>query len=74
MRGIATCTALSAGTLFNVDGVVRGSLHPARVGGVLKDSDGVTKAMFSKPVGVTDAISAELVAIKEALKIFVSSK
>ncbi|WRX22059.1 Ribonuclease H domain - like 10 [Theobroma cacao] len=59
---------------FNVDGAARGSLCLAEIGGVLRDSDSAIKVMFSKAVGVTDANTAEVVVIKEALKIFVSSK
>lgn len=34
---------------FNVDGAIRGSPRPAGIGGVRWNSDGIIRAMFSKP-------------------------
>ena len=58
---------------FNVDGSARGKPGPAGIGGVLRDCSGVVKAVFSKAIGVTDSNVAELLAVREALRIFTDS-
>lgn len=64
----------SAGEMkFNVDRVARGKLGPANIGGVLCNSDGVVLIMFFKYVGCMESKEAKVVAILEALQIFVST-
>ena len=59
---------------FNVDGSARGKPGPAGIGGVLRDCMAATKVVFSKAIGVADSNVAELLAIREALRIFAASK
>ncbi|EOY33142.1 Uncharacterized protein TCM_041125 [Theobroma cacao] len=55
---------------FNVDGAARGSLGEASIGGVLRNCQGEIKVIFSKLIGVSDANTAEFLAIREAFLIF----
>ena len=50
---------------FNVDGSARGKPGPAGIGGVLKDCMAVTKAVFSRAIGVADSNVAELLAVRD---------
>ena len=59
---------------FNVDGSAKGKPGPAGIGGVLKDCMAVTKAVFSRAIGVTDSDIAELLALREVLRIFTTYK
>ena len=59
---------------FNVDGSARGKPGPAGIGGILKDCMAATKAVFSRAIGVADLNVAELLAVREALRIFAASK
>ncbi|KAK9011756.1 hypothetical protein V6N11_039838 [Hibiscus sabdariffa] len=59
---------------FNIDGVVSGSFGPAGIGGVLKNHEGKMLCYFSKNVGIIDALTAKLLAIKETGILFKSSK
>ena len=59
---------------FNVDGSSKGKPGPAGIGGVLRDSLAVVKIVFSKTIGVADSNVAELLAVREAMCIFVSLK
>ena len=43
------------------------------IGGVLRDNAITVKMVFSKPVGVADSNVAKLLAIREAIHIFISS-
>ena len=56
---------------FNIDGSVRGKLEQLGIGEVLENELGVLKGMFSKTVGVMDSNHVELLAILEALMVFV---
>ncbi|OMO72253.1 hypothetical protein COLO4_27741 [Corchorus olitorius] len=58
---------------FNVDGAARGQPGEAGIGGILRDENGNTKLVFSKPIGQADSNMAELLAIKEAFLIFAAS-
>ncbi|KAK9287494.1 hypothetical protein L1049_015915 [Liquidambar formosana] len=58
---------------FNVDGSARGKPGPGGSGGVLRDESGVVLCFFSCPAGVIDSNLAELLAVREALRIFCSS-
>ena len=59
---------------FNVDDSSKGKPRPAGIGGVLRDSSTIVKIIFSKSIGVADSNVAELLAIREAMGIFVLSK
>ena len=59
---------------FNVDGSSKGKPEPAGIGGVLRDNSATIKIVFSKVVGVVESNAAELLAVREALRIFVSSR
>ncbi|KAE8690230.1 hypothetical protein F3Y22_tig00110904pilonHSYRG00039 [Hibiscus syriacus] len=57
----------SAGELkFNVDATVKDCFGFARIGGLLRDHNGITLIRFSRPVGLADLAGAELLAILEA--------
>ncbi|EOY16102.1 Uncharacterized protein TCM_034977 [Theobroma cacao] len=58
---------------FNIDGAAKGNPGEFGIGGVLRDSHGRVFMTFSKATGVGDASRAELLAIKEALFIYVAS-
>lgn len=58
---------------FNVDGATKGILGPPGVGVVLRNRNGIVLALFSKHVGCMESNEAEVVAILEALQIFISS-
>ncbi|XVE60389.1 hypothetical protein DITRI_Ditri05aG0124900 [Diplodiscus trichospermus] len=58
---------------FNVDGSSVGKPGPAGIGGILRDHAGNVKARFSKSIGVADSNLAELMAIREAFLVFLSS-
>ncbi|KAK9017507.1 hypothetical protein V6N11_079986 [Hibiscus sabdariffa] len=51
---------------FNTDGT-------AGIGGILRDNSGKCLWIFSKSIGVANPTSAELLAIKEALTVFMST-
>ncbi|MFQ6627476.1 hypothetical protein Gotur_005911 [Gossypium turneri] len=55
---------------FNVSGVA--NEDEVRCGGVLRDSDGVARALFSSPVTAKDSIIAEVGAIIIALDVFLA--
>ncbi|XVF39326.1 hypothetical protein PTKIN_Ptkin01aG0025500 [Pterospermum kingtungense] len=59
---------------FNVDGATLGQPGPTGVGGVLRDHDESVKMCFSKSIGVPDSNLAEIMAIREALLLFVQSR
>ena len=56
-----------------MDGSSIGKLGPDGIGGVFRDNAAVVKMVFSKPVGVTNSNVAKLLAIKEAILIFIAS-
>ncbi|KAK8977405.1 hypothetical protein V6N11_034450 [Hibiscus sabdariffa] len=58
---------------FNTNRAVRGSFGKASIGGILSDNSGKVLLKFSKSIGVADSTSAELLAIKEALVVFMST-
>ncbi|XVF82575.1 hypothetical protein PTKIN_Ptkin16aG0060800 [Pterospermum kingtungense] len=58
---------------FNVDGLSMGKLGLIGIGGVLRDHSGDELARFFKSIGVEDSNFAELMAIREAMVIFVTS-
>ena len=63
-----------AGSLkFNVDGSAQGKPGLAGCGGVLKDTDGKVLALFSCLLEPCDANVAELLGIRWAFDIFLSS-
>ncbi|XVF43014.1 hypothetical protein PTKIN_Ptkin02bG0006400 [Pterospermum kingtungense] len=55
------------------DGSSQGKPDPAGIGGVLRDHIGKELIRFSKAIGVKDSNMAELLAIREALIVFISS-
>ena len=57
-----------------MDGSAKGKLGPASIGGVLRDCRFAVKAVFSKSIGVADSNVAELLAVQEALKLFVATR
>ena len=58
---------------FNVDGAARGKPGPAGCGGVLRDANGKVMALFSCPLEPCDVNVAELMGIRWAFDIFLSS-
>ncbi|KAL4317760.1 hypothetical protein GQ457_18G002470 [Hibiscus cannabinus] len=65
---------LDSGELkFNTDGAVSRSFGEAGIGGCLRNNNARCLMTFSKSVGITDATSAEILAIKEACSLFVMS-
>lgn len=58
---------------FNVNGATKGKLGPPGVGVVLRNRNGIVLALSSKHVGCMESNEAEVVAILEALQIFISS-
>ena len=58
---------------FNVDGSSVGKSRPASIGGVLRDNLTAVKIVFSKSIGVADSNVAGLLAVREAMHIFLSS-
>ncbi|XP_021296093.1 uncharacterized protein LOC110425486 [Herrania umbratica] len=57
-----------------VDGAARGSPEPVGIRGVLRDHQGDIKITFSKSVGIGDANLAEILAVREALVVFLASR
>lgn len=53
--------------------ITQRKLGQAGIGRVLQDDKGVVLAMFPKAVGVKDSNEAELLAILEALRLFIAS-
>ncbi|KAK8562613.1 hypothetical protein V6N12_010687 [Hibiscus sabdariffa] len=63
-------SAPDAGCLkFNVDAAVKWSFGEAGISGILRDHCGKALIRFSKSIGMSDPIGAELVAIHEACQI-----
>ncbi|KAL4320219.1 hypothetical protein GQ457_18G011080 [Hibiscus cannabinus] len=58
---------------FNTDGAVNGSFGDAGIGGCLRNEKSKCLISFSKSIGVSDVISAEIAAISEACKLFRNS-
>ena len=74
VRVVKPWNALPCGFMkFNVDGSSVGKPGPAGIGGVLRDNSTAVKAVFSKSIGVADSNVAELLAVREAMHIFLSS-
>ncbi|XP_021290660.1 uncharacterized protein LOC110421389 [Herrania umbratica] len=64
---------LQKGSLkFNVHGAARGCPRPAGVRGILRDSSGEVKVIFSKSIGTADSNLAEILEIREAFLIFLA--
>ncbi|EOY15851.1 Uncharacterized protein TCM_034797, partial [Theobroma cacao] len=59
---------------FNVDGAASGSTNEAGIGGLLRNSKGEVRMMFSKSIGVGDSNLAEVLTIQEAFAMFLASK
>ena len=59
---------------FNVDGSAKGKPGAGGIGGVLRDNNAVVKIVFSKSIGIADSNMVELLAVREALKVFVASR
>ncbi|XVF77973.1 hypothetical protein PTKIN_Ptkin14bG0090800 [Pterospermum kingtungense] len=58
---------------FNVDGSSFGKPGPAGIGGVLRNHKGNELMSFSKHIGMEDSNVAEIMAIREALVLFLAS-
>ncbi|EOY00472.1 Uncharacterized protein TCM_010352 [Theobroma cacao] len=59
---------------FNVDGVSRGNLGQGGITGILRDEEGKALIQFSFSIGITDANTTEILAIKKALQIVAASR
>ncbi|XVF71505.1 hypothetical protein PTKIN_Ptkin12aG0043200 [Pterospermum kingtungense] len=59
---------------FNVDGSSLGNPRPSGIGGLLRDHLGRVLISFSKPIGIADSNMAEVMAVREALALFVTSE
>lgn len=57
---------------FNIVMVSRRNLGETVIRGTLRDANGDIMALFSKAIGIIDSNLAELLAIKEAIPIFVA--
>lgn len=55
---------------FNVDGVGKGKLDPARIGGVVHEDSSKMLLAFSEPIGVIESNEAELWVIRRDLLIW----
>ncbi|KAK0599896.1 hypothetical protein LWI29_009613 [Acer saccharum] len=54
---------------FNVDGSARGKPGPAGIGGILRNSEGLTLCRFSIAVGIQSSNTAEIIAIRKACEL-----
>lgn len=59
---------------MNVDAAVNGCLGEAAIGGVLRDDKTTILLLFSPSMGVTDANSAELMALSKCFQIVTTSR
>ncbi|XVF82563.1 hypothetical protein PTKIN_Ptkin16aG0059600 [Pterospermum kingtungense] len=59
---------------FNVDGSSFGKPGSTSIGGIPRDSAGCTLIKFAKYVGIVDSNEAELLALRKAFMLFISSK
>ncbi|TXG75246.1 hypothetical protein ES332_1Z002600v1 [Gossypium tomentosum] len=50
---------------FNIDVVVWGNHCPGLIGGILRDNEGRTLLIFSRSMGLTDPMLAEVIVLKE---------
>ncbi|KAK8476260.1 hypothetical protein V6N11_030992 [Hibiscus sabdariffa] len=55
---------------FNTDGAIEGSYGEARIEGYLRDKNSKTLLYFSMSAGVNNIVSTEILAIKEALRLY----
>ncbi|KAL4291717.1 hypothetical protein GQ457_14G020070 [Hibiscus cannabinus] len=55
---------------FNTDGAVSGSFEDAGIGGCLRNDKSKCLILFSKSIGISNATSAEIIAISEACMLF----
>ena len=58
---------------FNVDGTARGKPGLTGIDGVLRNSEGIVLAVFSKHVGCMESNEGEVLAIVHAIRMYVSS-
>ena len=73
-KGLVWEPPISDSLKFNVGRSSKGKPGPAGIGGVLRDSKAATKLVFSKAIGLADSNVAELLAVREALSLFVGTK
>ncbi|XVE77673.1 hypothetical protein DITRI_Ditri13aG0081000 [Diplodiscus trichospermus] len=59
---------------FNVDGSSLGKPGPAGIGGILRNHQGEEVIRFSKSIGFVDSNEVELLAIREAFILFITSR
>ncbi|EOY17318.1 Uncharacterized protein TCM_036481 [Theobroma cacao] len=59
---------------FNIDGLAKGCLGPTGIGGIIRNESGEVKINFSKPIGMDDSSQVEIMAVKEVILIFFTSK
>ena len=57
-----------------MDGSARGKPGPVGIGGILRNYNLTIKGIFSKAVRVVDSNVVELLAVREALKLYVASQ
>ncbi|KAK9009974.1 hypothetical protein V6N11_036494 [Hibiscus sabdariffa] len=55
---------------FNTDGAVEGSYREAGVGGCLRDENSKTLLYISLSAGVNNVVSKEILALKEAIRLY----
>ena len=58
----------------NVDGSFKGKTRPMGIDGVLRDNTTTVKLVFSKSIGVANSNVAELLAVREALSVYATSR
>ncbi|EOY01609.1 Uncharacterized protein TCM_011459 [Theobroma cacao] len=58
---------------FNIDGAAKGCPGPLGIGGVLRNEKGIVKMLFSKTGGWGDANLTKMLAIREALILFMAA-
>ncbi|KAK8691489.1 hypothetical protein V6N13_074999 [Hibiscus sabdariffa] len=64
------CPPSSGELKFNIDGATIGSHGEAGIGGCLRDLGSKCLIIFSKPAGIVDCTSAEILAIFEVCSLF----
>ena len=57
-----------------MDGSARGKPNPTGIECVLRDCKAAIKVVFSKAIGVTNSNITELLVVREALRIFITSR
>ncbi|TYG84611.1 hypothetical protein ES288_D01G262900v1 [Gossypium darwinii] len=60
--------------VVNTEEVFWGNHCPGLIGGILRDNEGRTLLIFSRSMGLTDPMLAEVIVLKETICVFTASK